>query len=101
MNPVKIIRILLYIMIAETIMFAWFAGIEGFLVMLSITLTYTGLVELSFKLSEVPGMLLLLAGLAIALLAFMITSHTAVRIILGTVALIALVSTAYIKKRFE
>jgi hypothetical protein len=100
-NPVKIIRFLLYVMVAETIMLAWFAGVEGFLVMLSITLTYTGLVELAFKLSEVPGMLLLLAGLAVALLAFIVTSHTAVRVILGTVALIALVAMVYIKKRFE
>ena len=101
MNPVKIVRLLLYVMVAETIALAWFAGVEGFLVMLSMTLTYTGLVELAFKLSEAPGMMLLLAGLAVALLAFTTTSNTAVRVILGTVALIALAAMAYIKKRFE
>jgi len=98
---VKILRILLYIMVAETIVLAWFAGVEGFLVMLSMTLTYAGLVELAFKLSEVPGMMLLLAGLAVALLAFTATSSTAVKVILGTVALMALVAMSIIKKRFE
>jgi hypothetical protein len=101
LNPVKKIRIIIYIMIVETIIFALTAGVEGFLVMLSITLTYTGLVELAFKLSEAPGMMLLLAGLAVALLAFTVASSTAVRVILGTVALIALIAVTVIKKRFE
>ena len=49
MKSTRVIRILLYVMIVETIMLACFAGVEGFLMMLSMTLTYAGLVELAFK----------------------------------------------------
>ena len=98
MKSTRVIRILLYVMIVETIMLAWFAGVEGFLVMLSMILTYTGLVELAFKHSEMPGLLLLLAGLAVVLLAFLVVSSIATRVILGTVALLALVTVITIKK---
>ena len=43
-----------------------------------------------------PG--LLLAGLAVVLLAFLVVSSIATRVILGTVALLALVTVITIKK---
>jgi hypothetical protein len=94
-------RLLYYIMIVLSFLFLGAGDLRAFLLTLTLTLVYAGLVEHVMMVSEALGTLLLASGLVVAFASFYLLEDLPSRLYIALCVLIGLVVLAIIKYEIE
>jgi uncharacterized membrane protein len=92
-------RMLYYIMLVLSLLFLGAGNLRAFLLSLTLTLIYAGLVEYVMTVSEAPGALLFASGIAVATVAFYLFDDLSSRFFIALCVFIGLATLAVVKYR--